>query len=99
MRFSISRTAIVFMVLFQAMLAMKISSVSMRYGSPLTALVMTLCISPCADSGCSHENAWSMRIGEPSALMASSSGLAGKPSGAAFSGVFGWIISGALKAR
>ena len=98
-RFSISRTAIVFMLLFHAMLAMKISSVSMRYGSPLTAFVITLCISPCALSGCSHENAWSMRIGEPSGLIASSSGLAGKPSGAAFSGVFGWIISGELNAR
>ncbi len=30
LRLSISRTAIVFMLLFQAMLAMKISSVSMR---------------------------------------------------------------------
>ena len=49
------------------MLAMKISSVSMRYGSPRNALVITLCIRPCAESGCSHENAWSMRIGAPSA--------------------------------
>ena len=31
------------------MFAMKISSVSMRYGSPRHALVITLCISPCAD--------------------------------------------------
>ena len=40
-----------------------------------------------------------MRIGEPSSWMASSSGLAGKPSGAALSGVFGLIMSGELKAR
>ena len=99
LRLSISRTAMVFIELFQAMLAMKISSVSSRYGSPLTALVITLCIMPCADSGCSQENAWSMRIGDPSALIASSSGCAGKPSGAALSGVLGWIMSGALKAR
>ena len=97
--FSISRTAIVFMVEFQAMLAMKISSVSSRYGSPRVALVITVCIRPCADSGCSQENAWSMRIGVPSSSIASSSGLAGKPSGAALSGVFGLIMSGELKAR
>ena len=40
-----------------------------------------------------------MRMGEPSGLIANSSGLAGKPSGAALSGVLGWIISGELKAR
>ena len=97
--FSISRTAMVFMVEFQAMLAMKIMSVSSRYGSPRVALVITVCIRPCADSGCSQENAWSMRIGVPSSPMASSSGLAGKPSGAALSGVFGLIMSGELKAR
>ncbi|CAA2109012.1 hypothetical protein VVAX_05282 [Variovorax paradoxus] len=99
LRLSISRTPMVFMLEFHAMLAMKISSVSMRYGSPLAALVITLCMSPCADSGCSQENAWSMRIGEPSGLIASSSGLAGNPSGAALSGVFGWIMPGSLNAR
>ena len=99
LRFSISRTATVFMVEFHAMFDMKISSVSSRYGSPRVALVITVCIRPCADSGCSHENAWSIRIGVPSASIASSSGLAGKPSGAALSGVFGWIMSGELKAR
>ena len=91
---SISRTAMVFMVEFHAMFAMKISSVSRRYGSPLIALVMTLCISPCADSGCSHEKPLSMRIGLPSSLSASSSGCAGKPSGAAGSGVFGCTCAG-----
>jgi hypothetical protein len=62
-------------------------------------LAITICSMPWAESGCSHENAWSMRIGEPSGLIANSSGLAGKPSGAAFKGVFGWIIAGSLKAR
>ena len=81
------------------MFAMKISSVSSRYGSPRIAFVITVCISPCADSGCSHEKAWSMRIGVPSSQIASSSGLAGKPSGAALSGVFGLSMSGELKAR
>ena len=47
----------VFMVEFHAMLAMKIIKVSMRYGSPRVALVITVCIRPCADSGASHENA------------------------------------------
>ena len=97
--FSISRTAMVFMVEFQAMLAMKIISVSSRYGSPRLAWVMTVCIRPCAESGCSQENAWSIRIGVPSSPIASSSGLAGKPSGAALSGVSGLSISGELKAR
>jgi hypothetical protein len=59
----------VFMVLFQAILAMNIIKVSMRYGSPRVALVITLCIRPCADSGCSQEKAWSMRMGEPSGLI------------------------------
>ena len=87
------------MVEFHAMLAMKIISVSSRYGSPRVAFVITVCIRPCADSGASHENAWSIRIGVPSSWIASSSGLAGKPSGAALSGVFGLSISGELKAR
>ena len=76
--FSISRTAMVFMVEFQAMLAMKISSVSSRYGSPRVALVITVCIRPCADSGCSQENAWSMRIGVPSASIAELLGVGRK---------------------
>ena len=96
---SISRTVDVFIVEFHAMLAMKIINVSMRYGSPLTALVITLCIMPCADSGYSQENALSMRIGEPSGLTASSSGCAGKPSGAAGRGVFGWTCSGLWMVR
>ncbi len=36
--FSISRTFIVFIVEFHAMLAMKIISVSMRYGSPRSGI-------------------------------------------------------------
>ena len=32
-------------------------SVSMGYGSALTALVITMCIAPCAASGDSHEYA------------------------------------------
>ena len=61
--FSIWRTSAVFIVEFHAMLAMKISSVSIGYGSPRQALVMTLCIMPCTASGYSHENALSMRTG------------------------------------
>jgi hypothetical protein len=73
------RTSAVFIVEFHAMLAMKISSVSMRYGSPRQALVMTLCISPCTDSGYSHEKALSMRTGEPSSLTKRSSGSPASP--------------------
>ena len=43
---SISRTPAVFMLEFQAMLAMNSSSVSMGYGSPATALLITMCIMP-----------------------------------------------------
>ena len=87
--FSILRTSAVFMVEFHAMLAMKISSVSMRYGSPRQALVMTLCISPCTDSGYSQEKALSMRTGLPSSLTNRSSGSAGQPSAMPSSGWFG----------
>ena len=60
------RVSTVFIVEFHAMFAMKIISVSMRYGSPRQALVITLCIMPCTDSGYSQENALSMRTGPPS---------------------------------
>ena len=43
-------------------------SVSIGYGSPRHALVITLCIIPCTASGCSHENALSMRTGAPSSV-------------------------------
>ncbi len=72
-----SRTSAVFMLEFHAMLAMNSSSVSMRYGSPLAALLITMCITPCADSGVSHEYALSMRSGLPSRSMTSSSGRVG----------------------
>jgi len=97
--FSILRTSDVFIVEFQAMLAMKIISVSIGYGSPRHAFVMTLCISPWADSGCSHENPLSMRTGSPSASTNRSSGLSGQPSGAPFSGVFGCTAAGPLGGR
>ncbi len=86
---SILRTSLVFIVEFHAMLAMKMSKVSIGYGSPRQALVMTLCISPCTDSGYSHENALSMRTGLPSSFTNRSSGSAGQPSAMPSSGRFG----------
>ena len=41
----------VFIAEFQLMLAMNISRVSIRCGSPAHALRMTVCIIPCAASG------------------------------------------------
>ena len=67
------------------MLAMNISSVSIRYGSPAQALRITVCIIPCAASGYAHENAWSMRRGLPSASTTRSSGPCTNPSGPASS--------------
>jgi hypothetical protein len=49
---------------------------------------MTMCITPWALSGDSHENALSMRCGVPSASTSRSSGPVGKPSGGPGSGVF-----------
>ena len=57
---------------------------------------MTLCIIPCTASGYSHENALSMRTGEPSSLTNRSSGSAGQPSPRPSSGVFGRMASGVL---
>jgi hypothetical protein len=74
---------------FHAMLAMKRISVSIAYGSAATALAMTMCISPCAASGDSHEYALSIRSGRPSASIASVSGRVGKPSGGCVRGVSG----------
>ena len=91
---SILRTSTVFIDEFHAMFAMKIISVSMGYGSPRHAFVMTLCITPCTASGYSHENALSMRTGAPSSSMKRSSGAAGQPSGPLASGVFGLTASG-----
>ena len=71
------------------MLAMKIISVSMRYGSPRQALVITLCIRPCTESGYSQENPLSMRTGAPSSSTNRSSGAPGQPSASPASGVFG----------
>ncbi len=76
------------------MLAMKIIKVSMGYGSPRHALVMTLCIRPCTASGYSQENALSIRTGPPCSSMNRSSGAAGQPSGPVASGVFGLTASG-----
>ena len=94
--FNIRRTSTVFIVEFHAMLAMKISNVSIGYGSPRQALVMTLCIIPCTASGYSHENALSIRTGVPSSLTNRSSGSAGQPSPRPSSGVSGRIASGVL---
>ena len=93
------RTADVFMVEFHAMLAMNRSSVSIGYGSPRQALVMTLCIRPCADSGCSQEKPLSMRTGSPCSSTKRSSGPSGQPSGAPSSGVFGLTACGPLGGR
>ena len=79
---SMSRVPPVFIAEFHAMLAMNSSSVSIGYGSPATALAITMCIRPCAAIGDSHEYALSMRSGVPFSSMARSSGLVGKPSGA-----------------
>lgn len=79
---------------FHAMFAMKIISVSIGYGSPRHAFVITLCIRPCTASGYSHENALSMRTGPPCSSTNKSSGAAGQPSGPAASGVFGRTASG-----
>ena len=97
--FSMLRVSPVFIAEFHAILAMKINSVSMRYGSPRHALVMTLCIMPCTASGYSHENALSMRIGPPASSTNNSSGLEGNPSGAPPSGVLGLIASGVTGLR
>ena len=78
------------------MLAMKMNRVSIGYGSPRQALVMTLCIRPCTDRGYSQEKALSMRTGPPSASTNRSSGLAGQPSGMPSSGVFGCTACGPL---
>ena len=43
------------MLLFQPMLAMNSISVSIGYGSDSTAFLMTVCMSPCAAIGASHE--------------------------------------------
>ena len=91
--FSMSRTLVVFMVEFHAMLDMKIIMVSMEYGSPRQALVMAFCIRPWTDSGCSQENALSSRIGCPSSSTNRSSGSAGQPSGMPFNGVLGCTSS------
>ena len=40
---------------FQLMFAMYMNSTSTGYGSPFAALVMTICISPWAAIGASHE--------------------------------------------
>src|SRR5215469_7230537 len=93
---SILRTSTVFIDEFHAMLAMKISRVSMGYGSPRHAFVMTLCIRPCTASGYSHEKALSMRTGPPASSMNRSPGAAGQPSGPEGSGVFGLTSFGLL---
>ena len=54
---SMRRASLVFIDEFHAMFAMNSISVSIGYGSPRQALVMTLCIMPCTASGYSHENA------------------------------------------
>ena len=48
-------TAGMFIDEFQLMLAMYMNSTSTGYGSAVAALVMTMCIRPCAASGASHE--------------------------------------------
>ena len=63
---SMSRVPAVFIAEFHAMLAMNSSSVSIGYGSPATALAITMCIRPCAAIGDSHEYALSIRSGTPS---------------------------------
>ena len=68
---SMSRVPPVFIAEFHAMFAMNSSSVSIGYGSPATALAITMCIMPCAAIGDSHEYALSMRSGPPSASIAS----------------------------
>ena len=70
---------------FHAMFAMNISSVSMRYGSPATALRITVCSMPCAASGYSQLNALSIRRGSPRSSTTRSAGACGNPSGAASS--------------
>ena len=53
----------VFMAEFQAMFVMYMKSVSIGYGSPLWAFVITRCSMPWAASGASQENALSIRRG------------------------------------
>ena len=77
LRTSISRTSDVFIDEFHAMLAMNRSSVSMGYGSWFAALVITMCIRPCDESGVSHEYALSIRNGLPSLSITRSSGRVG----------------------
>ena len=66
---------------FQAMFVMYMKSVSIGYGSPLWAFVITRCSMPWAASGASQENALSIRRGVPSVSTRRSSGPVGKPSG------------------
>ena len=93
---SILRTPEVFMLEFQAMLAINRNSVSILYGSPRQALVMAFCIMPCTDRGCSHEKALSILTGLPSSLTNRSSGSAGNPSGKPSSGVSGCTALGSF---
>ena len=61
---------------------------------------MTLCIMPCADSGCSHENAWSMRMGAAVGMdRPALQGWPESPAARLLSGVLGLIMAGSLKAR
>src|SRR6056297_2659625 len=87
-------TAGTFIDEFQLMLAMYMNRTSTGYGSPLAALLMTICISPWAAMGASHEYALSMRCGVPSASTSRSSGDVVKPSGGPPIGVFGLIVPG-----
>ena len=55
---------------------------------------MTMCMSPWALIGASHENALSIRCGVPSAATNRSSGPVGNQSGGPGSGVFGFTSPG-----
>jgi len=52
---SMRKVSGMFIAEFHAMLAMYMNSVSILYGSPAQALCTTMCISPCAATGASHE--------------------------------------------
>ena len=65
-----------------------INNKSILYGSPAQALLITMCIKPCAERGCSQLKALSILVGFPSLSISRSLGDVGKPSGIPSNGLF-----------
>ena len=82
----------VFMDEFHAIFAIYIKRTSILYGSPFQALLMTICIKPCADNGFSQLYALSILSGFSSSSVRRSSGDVGNPNGIPPIGVLGFTI-------